>query len=238
MKKFLFPLIALMLISNFSFAQWNKGRTINGSGDVKTENRKVSGFNKISVSHGVDVYLHQGSNEKVEVKADDNIIPAILTEVKGGVLKVYTNDRLKNYKELRIDVWFKDLESISSSGGSDLYSVGSIRVDELALASSGGSDMELEVEAEKLNCASSGGSDMVLMGSTNMLVVESSGGSDLKAYKLTAKRCKVRTSGGSDAYINATEELDISASGASDVHVKGGAKIVSQKVSGSSDVHY
>src|SRR4051812_14457869 len=55
----------------------------------KVEDRHLSGFNAVDLAGSFDVYITQGSTESVKVEAPDNIIDHILTEVRGGVLKIY-----------------------------------------------------------------------------------------------------------------------------------------------------
>ena len=60
---------------------------------------------------------------------------------------------------------------------------------------------------------------------------------DFEGKELDIKKAIVRSSGGSDASIRVSQELDIEASGASDVYLYGNPKIVNKKVSGASDFH-
>ncbi|MEO1412184.1 MAG: head GIN domain-containing protein [Bacteroidota bacterium] len=238
MKKICSLFLAFTFLSQFTFAQWKSEDRIRGNGNPTSEDRAVSGFDAILVKDGLDVYLHQSNEEKVTVEADDNLIGSIRTEVVGNKLVIHSDKYYTDYKTLRIDVWFKDLESITTSGGSDLAAEGTLRLDELTLSSSGGSDIELDVETGTLHCKSSGGSDIELTGTTKELHVQASGGSDIDADQLRSEYCWVKTSGGADASVHASQEVKVSASGSSDVDVRGGARVVSQSVSGSSDVNF
>lgn len=236
MKKSYVSLFALLLISHFAIAQWG-GSALKGSGNVQTENRSVGSFDQIVVSSGIDLYITQGSSTGVKVEADDNIIPIIKTEVKGNTLKVYSEKGWRNAKKVRVNVTMPSIQGISASGGSDVYSVGSLKADNLSLKGSGGSDLNLNLQVEHLDCSVSGGSDAELEGAAAEIHMTASGGSDIEAYGLKAKTCTVSASGGSDAYVNVTEKIDLSASGGSDIHHKGGAEVGRKSVSGSSDVH-
>ena len=238
MKKLLLSVLCLFVVLHFGHAQWGKGKSIKGNGTVKKESRNVSGFNAIAVSDGIDVYIHQGNQEKLEIEADENIIPIILTEVNGQQLKIHSDHSFSHVKKLRVDVWAKDIRAIAASGGSDVYSEGTINADDLKAVASGGADLELSLKVDRLECNVSGGSDAELDGTAGTMRLHASGGSDIKAYDLQASKCVVKTSGGSDAFVNVSDELDLTASGGSDVHYKGGAKITNLKVSGSSDVHH
>lgn len=231
---FLFTILSLVSAQKWG---WN-GRSVEGSGNVKTEKRDLSNFDAISVSGGIDLYIHPNSSEKVEVKADDNILEMIFTEVSGGTLKIYSKGSIQNPESMRVDVWVDNLERLAVSGGTDTYFKGTLKTDHFKLVASGGSDVTINIEAKELILVASGSSDINMTGSANYLRATASGSSDLKAYDLAVKKCKLKASGSSDAYVSVSEELDLSASGSSDVHYRGDAKITGMSVSGSSDVHH
>jgi len=101
---------------------------------------------------------------------------------------------------------------------------------------SGGSDLEMELTANNIECNASGGSDIDLIGSADRIDISCSGGSDVEARKFMVKHCTVSASGGSDVEIHATESIDASASGASDITYKGNPLQVKVHSSGSSDI--
>ena len=62
------------------------GRTLRGSGDIITENREVSGFDRVSLSGFGEVTIEVGEKESLTVTTDDNIMPYVHTEVKNNTL--------------------------------------------------------------------------------------------------------------------------------------------------------
>ena len=241
MKRFILSFVVLFAFVSLASAQSNKKKRYDGEGVGDVEVRDVPDFDDISVGGGIDLYIHQANDRKVQVESDNIDLDNIKTEVKDGTLHIGMKSNGwswgRNTKVLRVDVWIDDLDGIRAGGGSDVYTEGTFKSDELWVKSGGGSDMRLNLSVGKLDGHSSGGSDLWLSGDVDELVLHSSGGSDVNAYKLNAKRVTVSSSGGSDAYVNATDEISITASGASDVHVKGNAKILKKKSSGSSDIH-
>ncbi|MEM0994624.1 MAG: head GIN domain-containing protein [Bacteroidota bacterium] len=214
-------------------AQWGT----RGNGQVEKETRKVSNFSAISVEDGLDVHIRMGSRQEVIVEADENLLDLIETEVSGNKLRAYVSKSIRNAEAMDIYITVTSLESLSSSGGSDVFSKGVLKANELQVRSSGGSDVYLDLDVDYLECQTSGGSDATLKGAVNRVVLTCSGGSDFDGKELNIGKAKVRTSGGSDAYIQVEKELDIEASGASDVYLYGSPKIVNKRVSGASDFH-
>jgi len=230
---FIFAICFMTLQSNGQ--DWGWGTKDNGP--VKKETRAVSDFDAISVGGGIDLYIKQGNKESVTVKASENIIDRLMTEVKNGKLHVYL--KKGKYRNAKMDVFVvvDDLEELSASGGSDVYGQTPFRADDFKIHASGGSDVEMNLEVGTLECHLSGGSDTDLEGTVEHLHVHASGGSDLEGYDLEAKNCVIRASGGSDSNILVTESLEVHASGASDVDYKGNPSKTNINSSGSSDVH-
>lgn len=227
---------ALMLaVMLFSFSLSAQRTT--GNGNVVEQNREVSSFDVIKVQKGIDLYITQGSPADLTVKADENILDQIVTRVDGNTLYLDVRGSVRNAKAMDVFVTLENLRELHASGGSDVFAEEGLKLKELKLFCSGGSDTKMRIEAETLHCNTSGGSDAVLSGKVNELIVESSGGSDFNAKNLEAVKCKIQASGASDAWVYATGEIDIEASGASDVHYKGGAKKISSRASGGADIH-
>ncbi|MEM9887386.1 MAG: head GIN domain-containing protein [Bacteroidota bacterium] len=223
----------ILLCQTILQAQWGT----RGNGNVKKETRNVASFDEISVEDGLNVYIRMGSRQEVIVEADENILDLIETEVSGDRMRAYVSKSVRNAKEMNIYVTVTALEALSSSGGSDVFSKGTIKLDELYIKSSGGSDISLNLDVDYLKCETSGGSDAKLIGAAKKIELSCSGGSDFEGKELIVQKAKVRTSGGSDSYIHVQDELDIQASGASDVYLFGNPKIVNKRVSGASDFH-
>jgi hypothetical protein len=231
MKSFISLLAILACVPFVGFAQ-------------NTENRNVSGFSSVQVRSGIDLYLSQGGNESLKLEYKGLDTDEVKTEVKNGVLQIYIDRKgfsgwswgRSNY--VKVYLSFNQLNAISANGGSDVFSNGTLTFKELNLNVGGGSDAKLDLKADVINVSSNGGSDAKLTGSARVLNAESSGGSDLKAEDFEVEICKVRASGGSDAYVRANKEVYLDASGGSDVYWYGRAKIISKRSSGGSDIHH
>jgi hypothetical protein len=210
--------------------------------DPLVEKRSVSGFHAISVSGGIDLYLSQG-NESVAVSASEvKYRDRIKTEVKDGVLTIWyehaSNITIEwgNERKMRAYVSFKNLDNLKASGGSDVDVDGAIKVGNLGIRISGGSDFHGKVEVEDLKVDASGGSDIHISGIAKKLNISSAGGSDFKGYDLATDVCELSASGGSDVYITMKKELSADASGGSDVYYKGDPAVRDKRSSGSSNI--
>ena len=223
----------LFLMSTFTVsAQWG-----NNESNRIEEDRKVGNFDAVSVGYGIDVHLYQSRETSVSVKARKETMQHIITEVKNGTLVIKIDNWKKRIRGgMDVTIHVPNLNKISASGGSDVYGKGSWKMDNLKINLSGGSDLEMELVANKLECNASGGSDIDLKGTAEKIDINCSGGSDVEARKFTVRHCTVNASGGSDVEIHASESINASASGASDITYKGNPSKVKIQSSGSSDI--
>ncbi len=209
------------------------------------QDRRLGNFDAIEVSSGIDVYLSQGNGHELRVVADPDLMDDIVTEVSGNTLRIKMKGRKwsgwnwsKSRESSKVYVTMQDLTELTASGGSDIVSETRFSGDQLAIETSGGSDVELNLKYNQLEARTSGGSDLDLEGTVGVFQVHASGGSDCSAQDLeVTDRCSIYASGGSDTDVTVYGDLQVDASGASDVHVYGDPKNVRQSASGASDVY-
>ena len=208
------------------------------SGEIVTDQRDVPDFEGLDVSSGIDVYLSQGGEHRVTVKADKDIIDDIVTEVRNGILKIYLDRSHWRISNISVEVTFVDLNRIKASAGSDIKSDEALKFDDLSVEASSGSDINLNLTASNLEISASSGSDARLNGKTTSLDIQSSSGSDIYAFDLDADNVEVNTSSGSDVRITALKTIQVNASGGSDIYVRGNPERQKISTSGGSDVHF
>jgi hypothetical protein len=215
--------------------------TLNAANLDDKKDRPISSFQALSVSSGIEVYLTQGSAEKLTIETKGIDEEDVKSEVKNGVLKLYIDRKGMNWglgrnTYVKAYLTFRQLNNLQASGGSDVFGKGSFSFNDLNVEASGGSNVTLALKANKLNASASGGADLKLEGSARTLNAEGSGGADLDARQLTVDVCNANSSGGSDVYVNATRELSMKASGGSDIYYYGSANVVAKSESGGSDI--
>lgn len=214
-------------------------QTVRGNGEVVRQNRNIDGFEAVAVGGAFNVYISQGSDYKVTVEADENLLDHISTEVRDDVLYIKSKRNIRNAEKLNVYVRMGELSLISSSGASDVYAETDLESENLELSSSGSSDIKLGVvKAESVKIKISGASDVRMSGSAEEVQIQVSGSGDFKGYEFKTLRGKVSVSGAGDAYVHVTESLTASASGSGDVRCKGQPQKRSVNVSGAGDVSF
>jgi len=225
--KFTVAVIISLLLTSCNF-DINFDSGVKGNGNVSTVERTLEGdFNKITVSKGIDVYLTQSETPMLKVQADENLHDIIMTEIEDGVLKIYAEESIGRAESKKVMVNVKDINLITATSGSDVYSTNTIVANELKLVTTSGADLEIEIDAESTTLASTSGSDLKVSGKTNTLSAAATSGSDIKANNLISQNCSASVTSGADIVIHVEQKLTANASSGGDIRYSGNPKNVS-----------
>lgn len=216
MKKILFILtLALTFGACKQFGKMTgggDGGQVVGSGVSKVEKRDVPAFTSVDVSGAFEVEITAQKDLSVELEGDDNILPLIKTEVKGGVLTIGNSQSISTRSKLRLRISAPTLDGIASSGASEIVASG--------------------VKSDDFRIDFSGASNLQVSGETKTLEVEMSGAGEVDAKDLRAQKVKVTSSGAAQADVYASEELTASVSGAGNINYYGDPKVFNEDKSG------
>lgn len=226
---------AILLISAVSSAQiWE---SVRGNHNVVKKERKLQSFKGVKVSSGIDVYLSQGSDEKVVVEADENLHEYITTEIRNGVLNVYTEVSIRDAERKRVYVTMKEVNSIQTTSAGDVVGQTPVKTERLDLSASSAGNIDLEVNADELNVNISSSGDVSLKGATRILDADLSSAGDLNAYDLESREADIRVSSAGDAEVNVLDKITARASSAGDITYAGNPKYVDAHSSSAGGIH-
>lgn len=187
--------------------------TVRGSGNVTTESRNVSGFTRVSLAGIGKLIVEQGSSESLTITADDNLLPYLLSDVRGGrlVLSIKNDTAITYAKEITYKVTVKRLDAVDLSGAGD---------------------MELRgISAERLQIANSGAGNISAAGRADRLDVTLSGAGNYNGENLESQEATVMVAGLGSAVVRASDRLDAQISGAGSIQYIGDPQ-VTQKITG------
>ena len=161
--------IILGLAMVFSFtanAQW--GKKVKGNGKVVTIDRTTSDYDVIALAGFFDVDLVDGSEGKITMTGEENILEHIKTEVKNGKLIVKTEKGMNlnpsRGKGVRITIPVESINGVSLSGSGDITGKKTIKSDDFKASISGSGDINLSLEADDLSVSISGSGDIKYRG--------------------------------------------------------------------------
>lgn len=213
------------------------GPRIEGSGRVGEEVRTTAPFSALTLTGPVDVQLKAGAAPRVTVRADDNLLPVITTEVVDRRLvvgiKPQTWARTRN--KMVVVVEFTELTGILVRGSGDV-DADRIQAALFEIVLRGSGDVKIErLEADALALSITGSGDVTVGGSSRALGVDLFGSGDVRADRLESRQVAVRIRGSGDARVHAVETLQVEISGSGDVRYRGTPQI-QQKISGSGEL--
>ena len=113
-------LAAIIVISVSCSVGGQSRKTVHGNHNVVKTERTAASFTGLRVSSGVDVFLSQGDKEAITVEADENLHEYIITEVKDGALRVYSEANIRDAEKTRVYVTMKDITSVKASSAGDI----------------------------------------------------------------------------------------------------------------------
>jgi len=191
--------------------------SIKGSGDLITETRQVSNFDRIDLSGVGEVVISQDGSESLSVETDDNIMKYVEAVVEGGTLKLGFKDGVNSISPSRLvfTVSVDDLNGLAVSGSGDIES-DALKTDRLDVAVSGSGDVQVaELSTGAVNADISGSGEISLAGEANAQDLTISGSGKYLAGDLCNASVSVDISGSGAATVCSTETLvsDISGSG-------------------------
>lgn len=213
---------------------------IQGSGNIVTESRSVSNFNRISMSWVGNLIITQGEEESLTVKAENNIMQYIITEVRDDTLYLgFDTEKYKIIlpgKPVEYNLKLKNIVGLNVSGSGNIES-DSIETDSIDFNLSGLTNVNIRMlKAERLNIKISGSSNVGLIGKVNEQDIKISGSGSYDAGDLFSKKVNLKVSGSGKTTIWATESLDVNISGSGTVEYYGNPTIRSS-ISGSGKIN-
>jgi hypothetical protein len=207
--------ILLTLALSFGFVLSACIGGVRGSGVRKTEKRDLPAFTAIETTGAFEVEATCQKPASFEIEADDNILPLIETEVKGGVLRVTTTKHYSSRSGVVLRIAIPNLESVRSTGA------GKFRI--------------LDLKNDTFRIDSTGAATVVAEGQSKSVEISSTGAGKIDAHNLRANKANVRVTGAAGVEVNASDELDVSVSGAGRVTYSGSPK-VTKHISGAGQV--
>lgn len=187
----------------------NLFNSISGSGKVVTQERAITeDFSKIQSSSIFKVEVEQAPHFEVIVKADDNLLPYILTHVEQNTLKIHFDKvSVKNVKEVKVYVKTPNITALHASSSSEIKVNKTISTDNLKLKASSTAEIKInEIDATSL-------------------LIEASSSSEVKIDKVYVFDLKAQTSSTAEIEIDYAEsdKIKLNASSSSDIEIKGKA---------------
>lgn len=239
MNKSILLIVALMF-ATVSHAQWWGGKKVKGNGNMTTETRNTGDYDGVKCAGSMDYILVAGTEGKIKLEGESNLLEYIITEIKGNdlIIKVEKGVNLSPSwnKTIKVTIPFKDISSVSLAGSGDLWSEDKITASNFNVSLAGSGDMTLNIEATSVEGSLAGSGDITLKGITNDLSLRLAGSGDIHAFGLQANHTEASIAGSGDIEVVSNQSLKARVSGSGDIDYKGNPSKEDTKVSGSGKI--
>lgn len=231
-KQILLPIFILLALV-FGACGFNVNINIDqGSGNVITDNREVSNFDRVVLSGIGDVTLMQGDRESLQIEAEDNIIPLIKTEVQNDTLNIsFDRKTVIPTKPIKFNLTMRNIHGLETNGAVNLKS-DTLNTDQLELRISGTGNIDLnKLTANSMAINVSGAGNLATSGQVDSQKINMSGAGNYNGQDLQSKTADINISGLGRVVVWVTETLDVTISGTGGVDYYGSPQ-VTQQISG------
>ena len=213
--------ILLLLVAMLAVTACNA--VITGSGDLITETRQVSNFDRIELSGSGEVIVTQAGSESLSIETDDNVMEHVKAEVEGGTLKLGFEKGVNIISSTRLIfyVGVDDLTGLAISGSGDVEA-DLLETDRLEAEVSGSGDVRVtDLTSGEVKARISGSGEIDLAGDAAAQDITISGSGQYLAADVCSESVRVSISGSGDALVCATGTLDANISGSGSVDYYG-----------------
>jgi hypothetical protein len=244
MKKFSCLSIVLLvsmglLLSSCGF-QLDLPSVVRGSGNVITEERSVSGFEYIDFNGAGEIFIEQGTEEKLVIEAEDNILPKITNKVESGVLTLGIDTKLTDNQMIPTKKMIYRLTVITLSGlninGAATLNVKQLIAGDFEFNVNGTGNVTFEdLQADKLTVEIDGGANVTFNGLVPLQSVVINGAGGYNAGDLKTGTTSVTFNGAGKSTVWVLDDLTVSITGAGSVEYYGDPH-VTQSITGLGNV--
>ncbi len=219
------------------FSSCEKDRSCEkGDGPIETAELNIADFHSFSLELPATVFLTQGSEQRVLVEAQSNVINDLEVDVRNGHWEIELDECYRKYKDVVFYITIPEIEKIGVAGSGEVIGENTISEDNVELSIAGSGDIDLSLHVERLETKISGSGDMKLEGSTDFHEAAISGSGDISAYDLESEVTDASIAGSGSCRVHVNDALDVTISGSGDVYYKGDPS-VNSVISGSGDIH-
>ncbi len=204
------------------------------SGAIILEPRPVHNFDEVYLKGYGDLVIEQGETEALVVEAEEDLLPRILTEVRGNRLIISYKPGFQIEFQTRPIIYHLSMKTIHAIdiSGSGTMETNRLHTDTLRLGVSGSATMEVDdLQAHLLNLNISGSGKIDLTGKVEKQDIQVSGSGEVQAWGLETQEARLEVSGSASVTVRVVSDLNISASGIATIEYFGQPSL-HQRISG------
>jgi hypothetical protein len=238
MKKLIITAIVFTMTLSVNAQKWWGNERVKGNGNVTTITRSTGDYDGVGVGGFFDVILVKGTEGKVKIEGEENLMEYIITEVKKGVLqiKVKKGVNIKTTRRLTVTVPVKQIDQVSLGGSGNVSGDLLLKADDFGVSLGGSGNIDLRVDADNVSSSIGGSGNIKLQGKANYMKSSIAGSGTIKAYELQVNSIKATIAGSGDIRISVKDEIKATVAGSGSIYYKGNPPKIKTKSVGSGSV--
>lgn len=204
-----------------------------GEGEITNQDVQIGSFNAIELSSNCTVYLSQSVNQKVSIKAQQNIISLLNTDVSRKKWDIGFDNCFNTNEVVEVHIAVPSLTEINLHGSGKIIGEEVFEENQMELNLNGSGSMDLNLNVKELISEVDGSGILKLKGYTKLHQIEINGSGDVAALDLSSNESTIEINGSGDAKVHVTYGLDVEVNGSGDVFYKGDVKSINSQINGS-----
>jgi len=227
--------VAAFLVTTSSSCEEESLIGIQGKGDIVSKTIEIQPINGIDLDINGNVIISKGDNQEIRIKAQNNIIENIKTNVKNGVWDIDFDKNVLLHKDITIYITVPEIKELSVSGSGNITSSSNFSSSNLEINISGSGYINFNTKANHIKSHISGSGEIDLSGTTNSQDIHISGSGSYNGFSCVSNNVDADISGSGNCNISVNKELNAKISGSGDIKYKGHPSI-NKEIIGSGSV--
>jgi Putative auto-transporter adhesin, head GIN domain len=226
-----------------SFKQLRQMMQLQGNGTLGVRTHQVSSFTRLHLCVQGTLELHQGTEEKVVVETDENLLDFVGVVNSGHTLFVNTANKLRHpvYSQLRVAVYLRQLQHLDIANYLHSSVVCSkplcaIEPLDIKIRSIGDTQLLLQADVLNLHCASQG--RVTVAGTAGQVLINNKSEGELDCRDLAAQHLKLFNMGVGNVQVRAEQTIRIQHKGVGNVHYSGSGRLLDVQQYGMGEVKH
>jgi putative autotransporter adhesin-like protein len=194
----------------------SSSKSVEGSGVPATQTRHVGAFTAVDLAGSTSVTVRVGGARAVVVRADDNLIRLVKTEVRNGELVIANRGSFTTKTPMTVSVTVPTLDRAMLAGSGALHVSG--------------------VRAEHFTAGLAGVGVFVATGKVGLLEARVSGTGSLQLERLAARNADVSIAGTGQIEVRVKGTLRAAVAGSGAILYSGNPRIVNRSITGTGTI--
>ncbi|MFT2011040.1 head GIN domain-containing protein [Pontibacter sp. 13R65] len=224
-------LLALGLLS----ACGDEARCKKGEGSIETRTFELANLKGVKVNGSSKVYISKGNRQRVEVRAEPNVLDDLNRDISNGIWDVETESCFRKHETIEVYITVPTLTHAEVNGSGEINLQNRFDVDEFKTLINGSGKIKANFTADHAITQISGSGDAEINGIAEQQDVSISGSGKAHTYGLATDRSLVKISGSGEAEVSVNTILEADISGSGKIYYKGNPTVTTN-ISGSGKV--